>query len=103
MAKIKLDGVVEAVHYSQDGQLVWARVYERRGPTFSDLVMLNRTELISRLKAGKKYLGGKRHSLLASTFDLYLPVTVVEQGGAEFLASGEGKQGQDFLTGIPVV
>ncbi len=103
MAKIKVDGVVEAVHYSSDGQLVWARVYERRGPTFSDLVMLNRAELLLRVKAGKKYVGGKRHPLLASTFDFFQPLAVVSQSGKEYLAAGEPKQGEDYLAGVPLV
>lgn len=103
MAKIKVDGVVEAVHYSPEGQLVWARVYERRGPTFSDLVMLDRAELLLRVKAGKKYSGGKRQSLMAGTFDLFLPVAVVSQSGKEYLTAGESRQGQDYLTGVPLV
>ena len=103
MAKIKVDGVIEAVHYSGEGQLVWARVYERRGPTFSDLVLLDRAELLKRVKAGKKYVGGKRQSLLASTFDLYKPVSVVSQNGSEYLSTGDPRQNQDYLAEVPLV
>lgn len=103
MAKTKVDGVIEAVHYGADGRLVWARVYERRGPTFSDLVVLDRAELMKRVKAGKKYIGGKRQSLLASTFDLYKPVAIVTHGGSEYLSAGDPRQNQDYLAEIPLV
>ncbi len=103
MAKTKVDGVVEAVHYSQDGHLVWARAYERRGPTYSDLVLLTRDELISRLKAGKKFTVGQRQTYLASTFEMAQSITIVQENGQEFLASGSPRKGQDFLDGAPVV
>ena len=52
MAKVKYDGVIEAVHYAADGQVEWVRAYLRRGPAFSDRIMLDRQTLIEDLKAG---------------------------------------------------
>jgi len=40
MAKPKYDTVVEAVHYQPDGQVAWVRAYQRRGPTFTDWMIL---------------------------------------------------------------
>ncbi|HEY9075483.1 MAG TPA: hypothetical protein VIO61_02990 [Anaerolineaceae bacterium] len=69
MAKIRYDGIIEAVRFTPTGQVALARAYERRGPTYSDIVLLSRSEIIGRLKAGKKLIGGKRVTALASTFE----------------------------------
>ena len=79
MAKQKFDGIIEAVHYAKDGQVVWVRAYERRGSTFSDHILISRQELVNRLKAGKLYLTGQRKEFLASTFDSAQPVHLLPQ------------------------
>lgn len=103
MAQPKVDGVIEAVHYAVDGQVVWVRAYERRGPTFSDCVLISRADLISRLKSGKKYYAGQRKKYEASTFELAESVRVEQASGQEYLAVGPGKPGQDSLAGVPVI
>ena len=55
MARTTFDGVIEAVRYKPDGQVDWVRAYLRRGPTFSDRIMINRATLIENLKSGKRY------------------------------------------------
>ncbi len=45
----KIDGVIEAVRY-KNGQLIVVRAYERRGSTFSDRVLLERSY---RVRSGK--------------------------------------------------
>jgi hypothetical protein len=70
MAKIGYDGVIEAVRYSPDGRLSVARVYERRGPSFSDRILLDRDELIKRLESGEKYVVGKRIPRMPGTFEV---------------------------------
>jgi len=45
MAQEKFDGVIEAVRYSPEGAVSQVRMYERRGPTWSDCVLLDRAEL----------------------------------------------------------
>jgi hypothetical protein len=86
MAK-KFDGVIEAVRY-KNGQIEVVRAFERRGATFSDRIMVPRTELLERLKRGQKIVIGKRKELLASTFDVQdKPLQVVERNGKEIIAT----------------
>jgi hypothetical protein len=109
MARIKFDGVVEAAHYGSDGQLVWVRAYLRRGPTFSDRVKLDRATVVEHLKAGKRYVAGKRLERLASTFEVSTPLKVLQKDGREILVTGELQSDgassavRDRLEGIPVI
>ena len=70
MAKPKIDGVIEAVRYKPDGQILWVRAYLRRGSTYSDRILLDRQELIELLKSGKSFVSGARVELMASTFQV---------------------------------
>lgn len=105
MAKTpKYDGVVEAVHYKPDGSVAWVRAYERRGPTWSDHVLIPRTELIEKLKSGKSFLVGTRLEYLAGTFDVRVPVQVVQNDGQDYLVSGEpGSVQHDVLEHVPAI
>lgn len=99
MAK-KFDGIIEAVHY-RNGQIVNVRAYERRGATFSDRVLIERRELLERIKSGKKFLTGTRKELLASTFELGKPVLVVNRDGKDLISTREGVD-RDELEQVPV-
>jgi hypothetical protein len=103
MAKQKPDGVVEAAHYAAGGQVEWVRAYERRGPTFSDLVIIRREELIRRIKSGKKYVVGSRKEYLASTFEVKSPLRVNQAGDKDYLAVSEEANSGDKLPGLPVI
>jgi uncharacterized protein YjhX (UPF0386 family) len=85
MAK-KVDGVIEAVHY-KNGQIQAVRVYERRGATFSDRILLTRKELLERIKKGRQFVTGKRKPLLASTFEEGKPVQVLSRDGKEIIST----------------
>lgn len=86
MAK-KFDGVIEAVHY-KNGHITAVRAFERRGASFSDHVLLERKELVERLKKGQKYVIGKRKEFLASTFDVEeKPVQVLNRDGKEIIST----------------
>jgi len=85
MAK-KVDGVIEAVHY-KNGQIQAVRVYERRGATFSDRILLSRKELLERLKSGRQLVIGKRKERLASTFDIGKSVQVLNRDGKEIIST----------------
>jgi len=85
MAK-KVDGVIEAVHY-KNGQIQAVRVYERRGATFSDRILLSRKELLERLKSGRQFVIGKRKERLASTFDIGKSVQVLNRDGKEIIST----------------
>jgi hypothetical protein len=103
MAKVKYDGVIEAARYTSEGQLVVVRAYERRGPTFSDRVLISRDELVRRLQAGKRFMSGERQLLLASTFTVASRITLVESGGQKYLVTPDAPSGnRDRLVGVPL-
>jgi hypothetical protein len=99
MAK-KFDGIVEAVRY-KDGQIVVVRAFERRGAAFSDHVLIERHELIDKLRKGKKFVTGKRKELLASTFEPGKPLQIVSRDGKEIVATRENAD-HDELEQVPV-
>ena len=59
MAK-KPDGVIVAVRYAPDGKIETARIFERRGATYSDRVHIDRATLVERLKSKKCFVVGQR-------------------------------------------
>ncbi len=63
MAQIKFDYLIEAIHYTPDGVLEKVRLYEKRGPSFSDHILISRDQLIHILKSGKKVVTGSRQIL----------------------------------------
>lgn len=101
----KVDGVVEAGHLGPDGRLAWVRAYERRGPTWSDVVLLDRAALIQRLKARKRFHVGTRRELWASEFDLSTTLRLAQTPHGNFLVTGFGNTEipQDQLDGISLV
>ncbi|MBL8099636.1 MAG: hypothetical protein JNK81_10660 [Anaerolineales bacterium] len=98
MAK-KIDGLIEAARF-KNGQIQFVRVYERRGFTFSDWLLLDRKTLLERLKKGKKFVTGSRQEFLASTFNKQKPVILVQQNGHEYIATHENAK-QDELENVP--
>ena len=99
----KVDGVVEAVRYTAEGCLALVRVYERRGATYSDRVLLSREELFQRLKGGKQYVVGERQRFLASTFKTGAALRLAGAAGAEVIVAGESASGTgDHLQGAPL-
>ena len=103
MAKNKYDGVVEAVHYTPDGQVAWVRAYLRRGFIFSDRMMLDRETLIDQIKSGKRIVIGKRVPQMGANFEVSDTIKIVKQNGGESLAVGEAQPGQDHLAGVPII
>lgn len=99
MAK-KIDGIVEAVHF-KNGQIATARAYERRGATFSDRFLIERNDLLERIKGGKKFMTGSRKEFWAGTFETGKPVLVVNRDGREFLSTRETAD-RDELEQVPV-
>jgi hypothetical protein len=103
MAKTKFDGIVEAVHYNPDGSVKWVRAYIRRGPTFSDIVLLDRQTLAEQLKSGKRIMAGRRITLQASTFEVTKPLRLIQQDHQELLVTGDSTSNKDCLEGVPVI
>ena len=108
MAHVKYDGVIEAVRYAPPGRVAVVRAYERRGPTFSDRVLISREELVRRLEAGKHFVAGERQPFLASTFTVASPILLVEKDGQKYLATASapaaesGNASVDCLAGVPL-
>ena len=103
MAKVNYDGVVEAVRYTPEGRIDWVRTFLRRGPTFSDYIILDRQALIEQIKSGKKFMVGRRLPYLAGTFEVSDPVQVVQKNGKELLVAGEPHSERDHLEGVPLL
>jgi hypothetical protein len=102
MAQKNYDGVVDSVRYTADGQLELVRIYERRGATFSDRILLSRQEMVDRLKAKKQFFVGRRLPYLASTFNLGQPVRLVGPEGKEVVLAGDATgESRDNLQGAP--
>ena len=103
MADKKYDGVIEAVHYTPDGQVDWVRGYLRRGPTWSDRIIMKRQDLIDEIKSGKRMVLGSRVEFMAGTFDVAAPIRVTGQNGQEFVATSTTPVDHDTLEGAPVI
>jgi hypothetical protein len=103
MARAKYDGIVQAVRYGEDGEILWVRAFLRRGPTWSDRVLIDRKTLVDKLKSGKQFVIGKRVELMASTFETSSLLRLVTKNGHEILVAGEPGGGKDCLEGAPLV
>jgi hypothetical protein len=97
MAK-KPDGVIVAVRYGPDGKIEMARIFERRGSTYSDRVHIDRATLVERLKNKKRIVVGRRKEYLASTFETGHEVRYLE---SNVIATHPGAA-QDKLEGVPI-
>lgn len=102
MAEKKIDGVIEAVRYTPEGKLKMARGYLRRGPIWSDRVLLTREELLEDIKAGKKWAIGQRVMYMAGTFETSHSVQVKGSQGQEVLYTTQSQDSRDSLEGAPV-
>jgi hypothetical protein len=103
MAQTKYDGIIQAVHYDEQGQVEWVRAFLRRGPTWSDYMILDRENLINQIKSGKRFAAGKRIPQLASTFEIASPVNLSQVNGQEVLVTGDIQAKQDRLEGVPLL
>ena len=103
MAKEKYDAVLQAVHYKPDGQVDWARTYQRRGPIWSDYVIKDRQGLIDDLNSGRRYMVGQRVPYMAGTFEVSEPLRYVKTDGDGALVAGDSNGTKDHLEGVPVI
>jgi len=95
----KFDGIIEAVRY-KNGRIDIVRLYERRGATFSDRMLLDRKTLAERVKSGKRFVTGQRKEYLASTFEIGKPVELSGDGDKQVLTTRSGAD-QDELEEVP--
>ncbi len=93
------DVVIEAVRRSEDGHILVARIYARRGPTWSDRLLVSRDELIRRIRSGKKVVIGERKEFMASTFAIK---SAVRLDGPNLVSSGQGGDISQELNPAPL-
>ncbi|MCX8061470.1 MAG: hypothetical protein N3D16_02695 [Anaerolineales bacterium] len=103
MGRTKADFVIETVRYHPRGEIDWVRGYERRGEAFSDVVILMRSELIERLKKGKKVFAGKRLPQMGSAFELSKAVRLKQVNGNVVIVTDNTSASNDCLEGVPVI
>ncbi len=108
MANKTYDGVIEAVHYSADGKVDWVRAYLRRGPTWSDRIILKRQELVDMIRSKKRMMIGKRVEFMAGTFEVAGPVQLAGSAGSEWLVASSASADRnpadcDKLEGAPLL
>lgn len=96
MAKIKYDGVIEAVRYKSEGLLSLVRAFERRGAAFSDCILLSREELIKRLESGKRYMLGKRLQNFGGVFEVTARINLVSAGDIAWITTHETSDHDDL-------
>ena len=101
MAPKKVDGVIEAVHYSADGRVDVVRYYERRGAVYSDRELLGRADLIRKIKAHKTFVTGMRKPFMGASFETGAPVRLSGPSGNEVLVTTNAPAGKDHLEGVP--
>lgn len=103
MAKKKLDGIVEVVHYDDHGKIDWVRAYERTGFVFTDRIMLDRQELLSRLESGKNFYAGKRKRLSGHEFETGHQLRLESKQGSKLIVAGDTQKDSDHLDGVPTI
>src|SRR5512133_3467264 len=99
MAK-KFDGVIEAVRF-KNGHIEVVRAFERRGAAYSDRVLMERHDLLKRMKDGRKFVTGKRKEGFGGMFEQGQPVQIVSHDGQEFIST-RSDANQDVLEQVPV-
>jgi hypothetical protein len=95
----KFDVVIEAVRY-KNGRIDLVRGYERRGPIFTDRILLDRKTVLERLKDGKRFITGQRRKFLGNTFEVGKPVKLVGGDGRQVVTTLPGAE-HDELEGVP--
>ncbi len=103
MRKKKYDGVIEAVRYDENGKIILARGYERRGFIYSDLIPFSRQEIVDRLEAGKKFYTGTRIHYMGHNFETNKPLRLVDHKGGKLIVAGDTPTDQDHIAGVPLV
>ncbi len=98
----KFDGLIEAVRRTEDGEVDVARFFERRGPTWSDHMLINRDDLVKRVKKGEKFVVGERLTFMGGTFDVFSKVQLTSNGGKEKLVTSKSPDTKIELQEAPL-
>lgn len=93
----KMDTVLVAARYEPVGRgLVMARAYERRYAVWSDVVLLDRDDLLERLRSRKRVVTGTAGDL-PGDFVVLERVRLVDDGGQARIVAGDPSRGKDDL------
>ena len=103
MAREKDDGIIVAAHYKDNGVVDWVQAYLRRGPTWSDVVLINREALVEQLKSGKNYKTGIRVAYMGTTFETADAVHLITKNDHEILVTGNIESDTDRLENVPIL
>jgi len=80
------------------------RAYERRGPTWSDVVLLDREHLVKKIESGKRFFIGKRKAFHASEFQLREQIHLNKfKKGVALTIGKDKKANSDRLQKLPRV
>jgi hypothetical protein len=98
----KADMVVVAARYDPaDGRLLRAQAYERRGAVWTDLVLLDRDELLARLRSRRRVYSGAVEPGIPGNFSVRGRLRLQEANGRAVLALETSPTGNDEL-GVPI-
>jgi len=100
---IKVDLIIEAARFKPNGYIENVRAYVRRGPTFSDCVLLSRAELIGNIQMGKRVATGQRVPRMASTFIDLIPLSLIKRADRVYITSNGYTNKRDYLNNIPTL
>jgi hypothetical protein len=100
VARKKFDLIIVGARYASDGRIEWVRAFERRGPTFSDHLLINREDLKMRLENGEKVVTGLRKIYEASTFDVKHEVSLTPSAA---IVTGGQSGNKDIIADTPVI
>ncbi len=98
----KADMVVVAARYdAADGRLLRAQAYQRRGAVWSDLVLVDRDDLLERLQLRRRVYAGAVDPGLPGDFSVRGRLRLQEGNGRAVVTLGTAPNGRDEL-GVPI-
>ena len=103
MARQNDDGIIVAAHYKNTGVVDWVQAYLRRGPIWSDVVLISREALVEQLKSGKNYVTGIRVEYMGTTFETADAVNLITNKDHDILVTGEIESETDRLDNVPIL
>ncbi|HWQ45257.1 MAG TPA: hypothetical protein VN376_00235 [Longilinea sp.] len=102
MAKLDPDGIIEAVRYTPEGMVDLVRYYPRRGPTYADVHLLTRPQLVEQLKNGKVFQVGQRQANMGSSFTCQTKVSLSTSSTEPLLTTKSVSAACDDLSPAPI-
>ena len=103
MARQNDDGIIVAAHYKNAGVVDWVQAYLRRGPIWSDVVLISREALVEQLKSGKNYVTGIRVEYMGMTFETADAVNLITNKDHDILVTGDIESETDRLDNVPIL